>query len=162
MRGPYDARSLTPEQIPQAFPLISVTAPGLSLERWEDYASSFFGPSGPAMTGEIVTVQNAEGYIYGLAICNPRPDLCHGRILEVENFVSLDLTGGRRAASVLLKAAEDRARAWDCACICISLLGIDNSEPCARGHPAVLLFQTAGYVGESKRLAKSLKNVLNS
>jgi len=158
MRGPFDARSLTPEQIPQAFPLISVTAPELSLERWADYAASFIGPSGSAMPGEIVTVQNAERYIFGLAICQPRSDLYEGRILDVENFVTLDLTGGRRAAGVLLKAAEDRARAWDCGCICVSLLGNEGAGPRRCCHPATLLFHTCGYVGDAKRLAKKLKS----
>ena len=156
MRGPFDARALTRDQIPQAYPLISITAPGLSFERWADYAASFFGPAGPAMPGEIVTVQNAERYIFGLAICRPRLDLCHGRILEVENFVTLDLTGGRRAARVLLSATEDRARSWDCDCICVSLLG-NGADPRVRGHPAIPLFQTSGYVGEAKRLAKTLR-----
>ncbi len=157
MRGPFDARSLTPEQIPQAFPLISVTAPELSLERWADYAASFIGPSGPAMPGEIVTVQNADRYIFGLAICQPKCDLYQGRILDVENFVTLDLTGGRRAASVLLKAAEDRARAWDCNCICVSLVRNDGADPRMGDHPATLLLRTCGYVGDAKRLAKNLK-----
>jgi hypothetical protein len=157
MRGPYDTRSLTLDQIPQAFPLISLTVPDLSFERWSDYATSFFGPSGPAMPGEIVTVQNADRYIYGLAICQPKSDLYHGRILDVENFVTLDLTGGRRAASVLLKAAEDRARAWDCGCVCVSLLGSDAADSRTCGHSAMLLFHTCGYVGDAKRLAKNLK-----
>lgn len=156
MHGPYDTRLLTVNQIPQAFPLISLTAPDLSYERWTDYAMSFFGPSDPATTGEIVTVQNVDGYIYGLAICQARPDLCHGRILEVENFVTLDLTGGRRAAGVLLNAAEDRARAWDCGCVCVSLLEKGDGPPTS-GHPAMLLFQTCGYVGDAKRVAKNLK-----
>ena len=158
MHGPYNARILTLEQTPQAFPLISITAPGLSLERWLDYAASFFDAPGPTSRGEIVTVQNSDGYIHGLAICHPRPDLHHGRLLDVDNFVTLDLSGGRRAAGVLLDAAEERARAWNCACICVSLLGAvtGGDDPPSRGRPDLLLFQTAGYFGGPDRMAKRL------
>ena len=103
MHSPYIVCPLTTAQIAQAFPLLVVLDPELTLDRWSDYASTFMEPSHDVEPRRILTVQNAQGYIYGLASCRRRCHLHHGCVLEVENFVSLELTGNKVAAKALLE-----------------------------------------------------------
>ena len=157
MSSPYIVRPLTTAQIAQAFPLLVVLDPGLTLDRWSDYASAFVEPSQDDEPRRIMTVQNQEGYIYGLASCRRRCDLHHGCVLEVENFVSLDLTGNKVAANMLLTEIEALAREWACGHISLSLL-----DQRMRGNlrvpdePATSLFDLAGYQEEPFRLGKEL------
>ena len=84
-------------------------------------------------------------------------DLRRGNVLLVENFVSLDLTGGRSAAAALIRAAEQRARVWDCDILCLSLLDPRLRHClCDVRHPAAELLKTAGYREEPLRLSKHL------
>ncbi len=157
MFGIYVIGSLSAEQIPQAFPVIKAVNPEITLESWSNYAALFVAQPSTLEPSGIVTVQCPNGYIHGLTCCRARQDLRLGRVLAVENFVSLDLAGGRRAAGVLLHATEDKARDWNCVCVCLSLLGEAARQAAAgRDHPVVQLFQTEGYRQEPLRLAKSL------
>ena len=157
MPSPYIARPLSSGQIAQAFPLLAVLDPELTLERWSDYAAAFVEPPDDAEPRRIMTVQNAQGYIHGLASCRRRCDLRYGCVLEVENFVSLDLTGNKVAANALLKVIEALAREWGCQHISLSLL-----DPRMRRHlrtphrQATSLFDLAGYHEEPFRLGKEL------
>jgi hypothetical protein len=101
MASPYIVRPLAPERIAQAFPLVMALDPGLTLDRWSRYAASFVRSLEAPEPREILTAQNKQGYIHSLASCRMRRDLRHGRVLEVENFVSLDLTGNKLAAQAL-------------------------------------------------------------
>ena len=158
MRSPYIVRPLTTIQIAQAFPLLVILEPELTLDRWSDYASAFIEPSPGAEPRRIMTVQSAEGYIYGLASCRRRCDLHHGCVLEVENFVSLDLTGNKVAANALLKVIESLAREWACRRISLSLLDPRMRDTLrAPEEPATNLFDFAGYHEEPFRLGKALQ-----
>lgn len=157
MFGVYVIGSLSPEQIPQAFPVISASNPDITLEDWSNYAALFVVQPLAQEPSDIVTVQCPNGYIHGLACCRARHDLHLGRMLVVENFVSLDLSGGKRAGGALLQATEDKARDWNCVCVCL-LLPSEVARQAADGRetPVVQLFQTEGYRQEHLRLAKSL------
>ncbi len=158
MPSPYIVRPLTAAQVAQAFPLLVVLEPGLTLERWSDYASVFVEPSQDVEPRRIMTVQNSQGYIYGLASCRRRCDLHHGCVLEVENFVSLDLTGNKVAAKALLVVIESLAREWDCGRISLSLLDPRMRDTLrAPEEPATSLFDFAGYQEEPFRLGKALQ-----
>ena len=158
MPSPFIVRPLTTAQIAQAFPLLTVLEPELTLDRWSDYASAFVEPLQDAEPRRILTVQNAQGYIHGLASCRRRCDLHHGCVLEVENFVSLDLTGNKLAANALLTVIESLAREWDCRRISLSLLDPRMRDTLrAPEQPATSLFDFAGYHEEPFRLGKSVR-----
>jgi len=158
MHSPYIVCPLTTAQIAQAFPLLVVLEPELTLDRWSNYASAFMGPSHDVHPRRILTVQNSQGYIYGLASCRRRCDLHHGCVLEVENFVSLELTGNKVAANALLTVIESLAREWDCKRISLSLLDPRMRDTLrAPEQPATSLFDFAGYHEEPFRLGKALQ-----
>jgi hypothetical protein len=157
MASPYIDRPLAPERIAQAFPLVMALDPGLTLDRWAHYVAPSIRSLEAPEPREILTAQNKQGYIHGLASCRMRRDLRHGRVLEVENFVSLDLTGNKLAAQALLKGMEDLARDWNCRHICLSLLDPRMRDYLRDAHrPAGDLFDFAGYREEPFRLGKDL------
>lgn len=159
MNDPYVVRALRREQIAQAFTLVRLLDPGLTLDRWWVYASQFVGAGQNARRG-ILAAQNEQGYIHGLAFYRIGPDLRHDRILEVENFVTFDLTGGRRAASTLLTGVETWAQRQRCCRIRLCLLDPKLRQALRDpANPQSDLFQTAGYEDEPFHLGKSLSAV---
>ncbi len=155
MTGSYLVRPLGVEQIAQAYPLVSFFDPALTQEQWSDYAGALIAPVGAGKDHSIVTVQSTQGAIYGLSVYWLRPDLRQGRILEIENFAVVDITGNRKAAVVLLRALEDLARRSECNCVTLALLNPQMRkwlrEP---RNPAMDVFRAAGFRGEQLRLRK--------
>lgn len=152
----YIVRPLDADQVLQAFPLIRALDPHLTLELWSRYAAPFVTPVDVPDRRRIITVQNEQGYIHGLAACRLTPDLHDKRTLDVENFVCLDLTGGRKAAAVLLEAAETTAQDWRCSVIRLSLLEprLCTHRP-YRPQLEVGLLEAAGYKEQPFRFSKS-------
>jgi hypothetical protein len=155
MSDPYVVRPLAAEQIPQAYPLVAIFDPTLTHEQWANYASALISEKGQGEHHSIITVQSTQDYIYGLSVYWLRPDLREGKILEIENFTVVDITGNRTAAKALLKALQTVAVRLGCACISISLLNPQMRkwlrEP---KNPAMDLFRAAGFRGEQLRLRK--------
>ncbi len=155
MSDPYVVRPLAPEQIPQAYPLVAIFDPKLTKEQWADYAAALVSGQGEGEHHSIITVQSTQDYIYGLSVYWLRPDLREGKILEIENFAVVDITGNRLAAKMLLQALQDMAFDRGCSCISISLLNPQMRkwlrEP---KNPAMDLFRAVGFRGEQLRLRK--------
>ena len=155
MSDPYVVRPLAPEQISQAYPLVAIFDPKLTKEQWADYAVALVSDKGRNEHHSIITVQSTQDYIYGLSVYWLRPDLREGKILEIENFAVVDITGNLAAAKTLLQALQDVAMDLDCSCITLSLLNPQMRkwlrEP---KNPAMDLFRAAGFRGEQLRLRK--------
>ena len=117
-----------------------------------------------ALTGQVDTQVLGPGAFqevdlaaaFGKVAQWAQPVLHGSRILEVENFVCLDLTGGRRAASTLLRATESCARNWNCSYIRLSLFEprLDEGQQ-DRNRMAIELLEAAGYREESTMFGKS-------
>jgi hypothetical protein len=155
MTDNYVVRPLGVDQIAQAYPLILIFEPELTQAQWSDYAGALIARDDAAEDHSIITVQSTQGAIYGLSVYWLRPDLRSGRILQIENFVVLDIAGNRKAAVVLLQALEELARRFECSCVSLSLLNPQMRkwlrEP---RNPAMDVFRAAGFRGEQLRLRK--------
>ena len=155
MSDPYVVRPLGPEQISQAYPLVAIFDPNLTKEQWADYAAALVSGQGEGEHHSIITVQSSQDYIYGLSVYWLRPDLREGKILEIENFAVVDITGNQLAARMLLEALQGMAFDLGCSCITLSLLNPQMRkwlrEP---KNPAIDLFRAAGFRGEQLRLRK--------
>jgi len=115
----YHVRSLTSDQLSQAFPLVQAIAPGILLGDWLDYARSF-ALERDERAG-ITTAQSNDGYIYGLFCHQVECDLRYRRKLTIENFVVLDLVDHRGAVDVLLGAIDVLAQLNECGYIRVTL-----------------------------------------
>jgi hypothetical protein len=155
MTNTYLVRPLGVDQIAQAYPLVSIFDPQLTKDQWLDYAGTLIAGAGDGEDRSITTVQSIQKAIYGLSVHWARPDLHRGRILEIENFAVVDITGNRKAAVVLLRALEDLARRSGCSCVSISLLNARMRKWLRDPrNPAMDVFRAAGFGGEQLRLRK--------
>jgi hypothetical protein len=129
MAGSYLVRPLARDQVSLAYPLVSMFDVALTMEQWLAYAHALTEASDNPEGHRIVSVQSAQGHIYGVSAYWLKPDLRRDRILEIENFAVVDVAGTQRAARTLLDGLEELARDQNCNCIVISLL-----NPSMRSH----------------------------
>ncbi len=163
MAGVYRVKPLAHDQIPQAFPLVSMFDAALTMEQWLGYASALTEASADPDDRKILSVQTGQGHIYGVSAYWLKPDLRRIRILEIENFAVVDVTGTRRAARVLLDGLEDFARSQDCSCMVISLLNPMMRKYLRDQREATAdLFKATGFRGDHMRLRKCFENGLDS
>jgi hypothetical protein len=175
MSGAYRVRPLAKSQIPQAFPLISMLDVELTMEQWQDYADALVQaddkrqglskgpgtrgqngtPGGPHADHQMLSVQSGQGHIYGVSAYWLKPDLRRERVMEIENFAVVDVTGTRRAARVLLDGLEALARERDCSCIVVSLLNPMVRRRLRDEQEATIdLFKATGFQGDFMRMRK--------
>lgn len=177
MTGAYLVKPLGYGQIPQAFPLVSMLDMALTMEQWQDYAGAVIQPPGdrnghrvdpsmargplvgvpsdPHVDRSMLSVQSGQGHIYGVSAYWLKPDLRRERVMEIENFAVVDVTGTRRAARVLLDGLEALARKQGCSCIVIGLLNPMIRRRLRDEQEATVdLFKATGFQGDYMRLRK--------
>ena len=155
MPGLFVVKPLTPEQIPQAFALVSIFDGGLSQEAWCEYAAAVVEKADNEVGRGIMTVQSEDGCIYGLSVYHLKDELRRGRVLEIDNFAVADLIGAKSAAALLLESLESTARAQQCHCMSLKLLNPAMRKWLRRSNgPRKDIFQAAGFRGEPLRLRK--------
>ncbi len=169
MTGAYLVRPLALDQIPQAFPLVSMLDTALTMEQWQDYAGAMIRSTGdrngrradvslaggPREDHHMLSVQSGQGHIYGVSAYWLKPDLRRERVMEIENFAVVDVTGTRRAARVLLDGLEALAREQGCSCIVISLLNPMIRRRLRDEQEATKdLFKATGFQGDFLRMRK--------
>ena len=148
-------RPLTPERIPEAFPLVASLDRDITAQQWSDYARAFVDPHGRDDGCGIMTLQDPQANIVGLSVYHVRPDLHRGRLLVIENFAIVSLVRVQQAALTLLAAMEDLARDLECHCLAVSLL--DRRIRRSPNHPrsqAGRFFTGAGFRLDLARLGK--------
>ncbi len=111
--------------------------------------------TGPHEGHRMLSVQSGQGHIYGVSAYWLKPDLRRERVMEIENFAVVDVTGTRRAARVLLDGLEALAREQGCSCIVISLLNPMIRRRLRDEQEATVdLFKATGFQGDYMRLRK--------
>ena len=153
MAETLQVRSLMAKQIRQAFPLIRLIMPHLTLENWVRYAEALCrGERGPE---GILSAQGEDGYIYGLACYRVAPDPQFSRTLVVEHFVALDLFDGSATSRTLIDAIEWTAHDQHCAHVHLTLprarIGLEETDGSLSGS-----IRGAGYDVNSVTLCKRL------
>lgn len=115
---------LTPAEVDQAFALIQLEAPELSLAAWRQFVRSAGGgkppSSKPASTG-LVAVKDSRGYVAGCCAYRRTRSFRHGAALLVDCFVALDFLHTQGAADHLLRHLEQTAALLGCSAIEITL-----------------------------------------
>jgi len=149
-----ETRPLTPERVAQAFPLIQIALPAVSLEDWRDFATPLARAQGPADDG-IITVVSEQDYIVGLCCYRVTQDLRHGAVLLANHFLILDLFGQQAVVRALADAVESLARERRCTAIHTSL-----PETGVKGADDWLVrnLRNRGHRVESLRMCKLLAN----
>ncbi|HYC01714.1 MAG TPA: hypothetical protein VED40_00380 [Azospirillaceae bacterium] len=168
MPNQYKAKPLDARRIDQAFPVMQAAMPGLDIRSWRAFAAKLVGPR-PARrptAGDgnvvslpvtrrsgIVTVQLGRGgYIHGLFTYQVVPHLGHGRVLQVDNFIALDLFDPAAAADTLMQEMEHLGRLLGCGAIHVLL-----RQPEEMGRSLMLRrFEELGHHREGLHLCKGI------
>lgn len=106
---------LSPDRIAQAYPLVQVVRPSLSVEEWERYARAILDDT--ETTSGIATLQDPRDLIAGLFIYRVGDDPDHGRTLIAEDFVALDIVKPETVAQSLADALESVANQHGCSAV---------------------------------------------
>lgn len=122
MPGQFVVRPLDLDRVAQAFPLVSILEPGVSYEEWRDYAEASIASAEAGLGHGMITVQSAQGHIFGLSSYRIVRDLKRRRVFVIENFAVVDLLGSKRAARALLQALAALARKHGCTCLSLGPL----------------------------------------
>jgi hypothetical protein len=142
---------LQSDRIRQAYPLIQVVRPSLSLEQWSAYAARVLRDA-EADGGGIATLQDDTGLMMGLFVYHVATEPDHGATLMVEDFVALDIIAPHAVAENLAQAMERIARDLGCR-------AVHTAVSCGEGKAGqhlVDMLHELGHRLESFRLCKSI------
>lgn len=159
MNDTFVVRTLMPERIREAYPIVSLFNPAVTAKSWNDYARSLADLPGAGRLWGILTVQSPQSHILGLSVYRVQPDLGRGRVLAIENFAVANLVGMRIAAAALLEALEEVARERECDCMVLTLLDPRLRRLLRKTNgTASDFFKGAGFQGERLRLRKCFEH----
>ena len=149
MQSDYTVTPLVPDQIAQAYALIQAAESSISLKQWRDFVGSVTCPAKKAASNRgIMTLRDEEGYIFGLFTYFVRPDLRHGRVLVVDNFLAMTLLDRRGLAEALLSSMARIGEEHGCQAINMNI---------AQKHTWITDYLTAtGHAVEKLRFCKIL------
>ncbi|MBK1695908.1 hypothetical protein [Rhodovibrio salinarum] len=138
---------LTSERIDQAYPLIQMVRPRLSVTGWQAYARAQITQP----NGGVTLLVDDGGLILGLFSWSVESHPDHGATLAAEDFVALDIVGSSRIADALADALEDTAYRRNCQ-------AVHTNVTCTGGGAKGLVDRLAGlgHRMESFRLCKQL------
>lgn len=119
MNDPFHVAALLGDSIPQAFPLVQATCPGVELASWKAFVESFSDRC--SADGGVLAAFSSAGYIGGVLAYRLDRDLRAGLVLDVQLFTPVDLLNSSRMVRALLDAAEWRASELGCAGLRIRL-----------------------------------------
>jgi hypothetical protein len=143
----FTTASLTSAEIAPAFPLVHATFPELDFAAWRSFATRLLRETEAARAG-VVGLRNEAGYLCGLLIYRTDPHLRHGKVLSIDLFTALDVTGEAAAGSALLTAAEAKAAELGCSATHIIIDGAQRS--------LAESFAKAGHRSEARLFCKQL------
>lgn len=119
----FSVQDLRPDEAARAYPLVQSAMPGLNLARWTGFVRGITKARsrGAERRSGIMTIRSDRGYIHGLFSYTVAPNLRHGRVLLVDNFVALDLIDPELPAKALGKVMESVALHFDCQAIYLNV-----------------------------------------
>ena len=112
------------EQIEDAYPMVRMAAPDLSLERWVE-----FGLSAIAGEGGVLGAYSGDGTLHGVAVYCPDDRLLAGRVLRIEPMVTFELNPRSPARAALCEALELLAAAKGCRQLVFHLPSRGHADP---------------------------------
>ncbi len=157
MTRKYLVKPLGSDQAPQAYPLVQSASPQLTLDQWLDYVRALARDARvDPLAGGVMSVQNRDGYIYGIYCHAVEHDIQHGKVLKVSNFVAANLYDSTGVMDGLIDSMASIARDHGCAAVHVDL----PEEAKRETRPAdgvVSQLKGAGYQVESVALCRPVR-----
>lgn len=159
MPRPYKTRTLSTDDAAQAYPLIRTANPKITLDDWLAYTARLaqVTDSGTAASG-VVAFESKRGYIHALFAYSIGFGLGIGPVLNVENFIALDIVDRAAAVTTLIEAVEKTARQHGCGVIHTHLPCDWADAPASRTSLFARLID-AGYDRDTIGLSRRLERV---
>tara|TARA_B100000315_G_scaffold35733_1_gene30418 strand:+ start:1164 stop:1667 length:504 start_codon:yes stop_codon:yes gene_type:complete len=159
------SKPLSAEQVSQAYPLIQTFYPGLSLDVWAEYAMALTDNPGAAEAGAgdeagsgIMTAQNTQGHILGLAAYRLLHELRCMPNFEIENFIAPNMPGQKRVVRNLIKTLQALAQEHGSSCMSVRV-PVAYTRPRARPHPLIQVMEDEGFQTVAVHMWKPLLDV---
>lgn len=143
MPAHFIASPLDGQHIAQAFPLISLEVPGLTIDRWRAFARAQVASRRGGERG-ILVARNPAGYIHGLVFFQIVDDLRDGRVLLASHLIAARSVGCGEIVSALIGAILKMAHARDCAVV-RATLPVPKRSGGDGDHWLVSQFRRAGF-----------------
>ena len=113
--GLFRLSPLRGDRILQAFPLVCAAGADISIEDWRAYVKSMLSARvREPDCADIIGICSPNKYLRGLFTYMVKPDLHHGRVMEVEYFVVASVYSPLEIAEALIAGVEDEARRHGC------------------------------------------------
>ena len=120
MSEKYLPRPMAPADVDQAFALVQLIAPNVTLDRWRNHFAEVCGlDAKPPPRKGMEVLEGPGGYFHGLFAYHPAADLTLGRTLRVEDFVVLALFDRLAAARAMTRRMEQIARELECRAVTV-------------------------------------------
>ncbi|MGF1609973.1 MAG: GNAT family N-acetyltransferase [Kiloniellales bacterium] len=142
---------LTKDRMAQAYPVIQMAVPELTFEAWRRFAGPLIAED--ESRAGIVTVDNEQGYIVGLAAYRLEQDLRGGCTLLIDHFVAVDLVQREAVAEALVTELESLAERCHCSALHTRVPGSGSHS---LANWLVALMQTRGHDVSELLLRKSI------
>ena len=150
-------KPLGPGKVLQAYPLVQSAVPHLTLEQWREYVRSVYdGKTGPIGRAGVMSAENRDGYIYGLYCHVVEPDIHHGRVLKVRNFVAANLYDSAGIIDRLMDSIVSVARDNGCTAVHVDLPDRARHGP-EPVESVVSMFKGAGFRVESVAMCRAIE-----
>ena len=141
--------------IERAYPIVRTLAPGVTLERWVQFARPQITSRSSEWPHGLMAIQNPSGYILGWFAFEVRDDLHETRILAISNIVVPDIPGRDQVGRSILKASEHLATSHGCRAIRAELNNEIDPGDCDRAWLSTTLI-SCGYSLGGARAFKRL------
>jgi len=113
VRQKVKIRPLDQAQVTAAYPLARLLVPNLDLETWRRFVAQIAAAS-PAEERGILIAVGEGGYLCGLVVYRIGHDLRHGRVLNADHVIGIDIVDRGSVAGALLAALEELSESLGC------------------------------------------------
>ena len=114
----FQADYLRRDQVRQAYPLVRVHGPAVTLNHWLAFACHWTRM--PERRGGLVAIKDVRGYLHALFSYRIETDLCRGRLMRVSDLIVGHLAG-KAIHMATMKAIERLADETGCSSVVIEL-----------------------------------------
>ena len=111
----FTVQQLTREQLASAWPLVRAGGAILDLDRWLEAGRRLLGNG-----GGILAVATGEGALHGVATYETVEEVAAGKVLQVDTFVTFELSRRAPVRAVLCDALERLGAALGCDAVSVS------------------------------------------
>ncbi|WP_245835217.1 hypothetical protein [Thalassospira mesophila] len=144
MLNSYKARPLTAGVADMTYPLVQMTEPGMTLQKWQDFVADYVCADDPIpeslwlRSKGIMIICNERGYVHGLFSYEIRADISIGSVLHVDNVKAVEIVARGHVLHCMREAMDRLLRLHGCAATYVAV-----DEPNLRMKS---FFSDAGFV----------------